>query len=222
MKKTEKIELRVDHEEKERLSAIAERRGQTVSDVVRDALAAELGVAAPAYPKWPGQIAVAALFLSGFSILVTAVAFALLDTGGASGPGLAKLSYPKTVQVIAQSYTRSELGGIVGRQSIAFDIPVDRAEDRTFELDPGDGQTIRIALATRPDEDGLLLRVDAQSCIVDAQGCEMKPMPSVSLQARPSRVARAETSARLSALTDVEIELHAVTQRFDPPQDTQG
>lgn len=54
MKKTDKIELRVDHAEKERLSAIAERRGQTVSDVVRDALAGELGVTRPNYPKWPG------------------------------------------------------------------------------------------------------------------------------------------------------------------------
>lgn len=69
MKKSEKIELRVDHTEKERLSNIAERRGQTVSDVVRDALAVELGAAPQAYPKWPGFVAICALALAGVSLL---------------------------------------------------------------------------------------------------------------------------------------------------------
>jgi len=73
MKKSEKIELRVDHTEKERLSKIAERRGQTISDVVRDALAGELGVAPQAYPRWPGVASIAAIVLAAGSLLWTVV-----------------------------------------------------------------------------------------------------------------------------------------------------
>ena len=64
MKKTDKSELRVDHAEKDRLMNIAERRGQTISDVVRDALAGELGSAPQSYPKWPGFVALGALGLA--------------------------------------------------------------------------------------------------------------------------------------------------------------
>jgi len=61
MKKSEKIELRVNYAEKERLASIAERRGLTISDVVRGALAGELGDAPVQIPKWPGMVAIAAL-----------------------------------------------------------------------------------------------------------------------------------------------------------------
>ena len=61
MKKSEKIELRVNYTEKERLASIAERRGLTISDVVRGALAGELGEAPVQIPKWPGIVAIAAL-----------------------------------------------------------------------------------------------------------------------------------------------------------------
>ena len=68
MKKSEKIELRVNHAEKERLATIAERRGQTISDVVRAALAGELGAAPQSYPKWPGYIAILAFGLALMSL----------------------------------------------------------------------------------------------------------------------------------------------------------
>ena len=71
MKKSEKIELRVDHMEKERLAKVAERRGQTISDVVRDALAGELGIPQKAYPKWPGVAAICALGLATCSLIWT-------------------------------------------------------------------------------------------------------------------------------------------------------
>jgi len=94
MKKSEKIELRVDYTEKERLSKIAERRGQTISDVVRDALAGELGVAPQAYPKWPGVASIAAIVLAAGSLLWTAVG----PSGGADvdrSPNMSSVSlYP--------------------------------------------------------------------------------------------------------------------------------
>jgi len=70
MKKSEKIELRVNYAEKERLASIAERRGLTISDVVRGALSGELGQAPAKYPKWPGFVAIGALALSGLALMM--------------------------------------------------------------------------------------------------------------------------------------------------------
>jgi len=68
MKKTEKIELRVNHEEKERLAGIAKHRGQTVSDVVRDALGNDLGRTSVSYQKLPVFISLLALGLATISL----------------------------------------------------------------------------------------------------------------------------------------------------------
>jgi len=70
MKKSEKIELRVNYTEKERLASIAERRGLTISDVVRGALEGELGEAPVKYPKWPGVVALCALGVAGLALIM--------------------------------------------------------------------------------------------------------------------------------------------------------
>lgn len=70
MKKSEKIELRVNYAEKERLASIAERRGLTISDVVRGALAGELGDAPVQIPKWPGMVALCALGVAGLALIM--------------------------------------------------------------------------------------------------------------------------------------------------------
>ena len=71
MKKTEKIEVRVSHEEKARLSGIAERRGVSVSELIREQMAEDIGTL-PRVPKWPGYAAVAAgaLALAALSLSV--------------------------------------------------------------------------------------------------------------------------------------------------------
>lgn len=210
MKKTEKIELRVDHEEKERLSAIAEGRGQTVSDVVRDALAGDLGVARATYPKWPGWSAVVA-GLIGTAALVLAL-------GPAPDRPETEIVYPKTVQVNAEVRTQSEVDGTVRYQDISFEMLADHAEDRNFELDAGDGTVLRVAIQTRPGEEGLLLHIDAKSCLVVEDSCDMKPMPTVAVQLRPARSSRAETSATLGSNTEVEINFLTSTLRLGPPK----
>ncbi|WP_298915709.1 ribbon-helix-helix protein, CopG family [uncultured Algimonas sp.] len=212
MKKTEKIELRVDHAEKERLSSIAERRGQTVSDVVREALAGELGALPPAFPKWPGAVAIGALALSAVALIVSA----------RTAPGaVASVIYPETAQVRAQSWTRSEMGGIMGHQEIGFDIPLHRAEERRFDLDSGNGHVVRTVLRTRPGDDGLLLHIEAESCLVAGDECLIEPMPSIAVEMRPVHGSRAETSARLENLTELEIEIGTSTRRIDPPNETE-
>ena len=69
MKKSEKIEVRVSHEEKQRLSGIAETRGLSVSELIRDAVAEEIGTV-PHVPRWPGYAAIAAGVLAAAALAV--------------------------------------------------------------------------------------------------------------------------------------------------------
>ena len=70
MKKSEKIEVRVSHEEKARLSGIAERRGVSVSELIREQMAEDIGTL-PRVPRWPGYAAVAAGAVALCALLVS-------------------------------------------------------------------------------------------------------------------------------------------------------
>ena len=68
MKKSEKIEVRVSLDEKERLAGIAGSRGLSVSELIREAVAVNIG-ALPRVPRWPGYAAVAAGAVSVCALL---------------------------------------------------------------------------------------------------------------------------------------------------------
>ena len=182
MKKTEKIELRVDHAEKERLSAIAERRGHTVSDVVRDALAGELGVARADYPKWPGVVSIVAVVLSGVSLGL------LVSNPAYRTDGLESLSI-KPTYVSARVSTDAD--------AVAFDITVLTDTTREFSLQSVTGDTIRMTILATPDKKSGLLLINSEACIVTEQECrDLNPQP-VSIQMAPAIGSSAYTYAAI-------------------------
>ncbi|MGJ8560782.1 MAG: ribbon-helix-helix protein, CopG family [Litorimonas sp.] len=174
MKKTEKIELRVDYAEKERLTEIAERRGHTVSDVVRDALAGELGVAQSDYPKWPGRLAIGAALLSVLSLCLL-----LTDiTGGGSESGIRPL-YPTSVS--ADVYTTGE--------NLSVDIPMLTSSQRDLTLLTEQGKTIRLSLKAAPDAETNILTIDSDGCIVRGNDCEAFDLQTMTINMRPAQTA---------------------------------
>lgn len=179
MKKTEKIELRVDHAEKERLSAIAERRGQTVSDVVRDALAGELGVARVDYPKWPGKIAIGAALLS-------IAALGLISTVIQDASSTANIYpiYPKSVSADV----------ITGSESISFDITTLKASEHELTIKSDEGEAIRMVITASPDPESNLLILKSDACIIRDQDCDVLDLKTVSVDTRPSRSGNASIS----------------------------
>ena len=72
MKKTEKIEVRVSVEEKERLGKMAERRGQSVSDMIRERMSEDVG-AIPKNMKMNRMISMLALLLAILALLWLAI-----------------------------------------------------------------------------------------------------------------------------------------------------
>lgn len=211
MKKTEKIELRVDHAEKDRLSTIAERRGLTVSDIVREALSVELGASQTAYPRWLGLTALAS-FVIGLSALCLSLGFGLKGPVG----NAATVIYPDTMDVSAGMITT--MGRSTQGQDIRFSVPLHHADSRTFDLKNLNGETVRVALKSQPGENGILMHVTATSCILRDARCDMEPMPSVSIQMRPTHGARASTTAFWGETLYIEIEFSTSTTRINPPQ----
>lgn len=72
MKKTEKIEVRVSFEEKERLTELAEQRNQNISELIRDRLAGQYTVPAQTISRdimWNRGISVVALVLGSIAFL---------------------------------------------------------------------------------------------------------------------------------------------------------
>lgn len=184
MKKTDKIELRVDHAEKERLSAIAERRGQTVSDVVRDALAGELGVARATYPKWPGQVAIGAALASALSLV------SLLPgiTSGTNGSSVTPL-YPTSTS--AHIYTLGE--------TLSFGIPMLTSSERDVTLLTEDGKTIRLSLKTTPNLDTHILTIVSDGCIIKDTECDAFDIQTVTLEMRPAQRASASVQKTIGS-----------------------
>ncbi|MEP4051342.1 MAG: ribbon-helix-helix domain-containing protein [Litorimonas sp.] len=72
MKKTEKIEVRVSYEEKERLTELAEQRNQNISELIRDRMAGQYTVPAQTISRdimWNRGISVVALVLGSIAFL---------------------------------------------------------------------------------------------------------------------------------------------------------
>ena len=72
VKKTEKIEVRVSHEEKERLMELAEQRNQNISELIRDRMAGQYTVPAQTISRdiiWNRGISVLALVLGSIAFL---------------------------------------------------------------------------------------------------------------------------------------------------------
>lgn len=196
MKKTEKIELRVDHAEKERLSEIAERRGQTVSDVVRDALSHELGPKSETMSSWPGIVAICA----------SALAIAALGHSVAtSGPAANDPIYPTTV----------ELHVSTGRSGpTVFELPLNANINKTLTLRSRDADPVRITI-TMGEHLNHVLSVEASACAVLEDQCEMISLPTLSINTRPVRGSSARTSTVLVNGQTVEFGARTETRRLE-------
>ncbi len=76
MKKTEKIEVRVSYEEKERLTELAEQRNQNISELIRDRMAGNYTVPAQTISRdimWNRGISIVALVLGLIAFLWTLI-----------------------------------------------------------------------------------------------------------------------------------------------------
>ncbi|MEL6688078.1 MAG: hypothetical protein AAFP97_10715 [Pseudomonadota bacterium] len=208
MKKTEKIELRVDHTEKDRLSAIAERRGLTVSDVVREALSSELGVAQPTYPKWPGILAIVA-FLVGLAALLLATAF---NQNVADNPA-DELIYPETVNVSVQLRAGSMSDGTFERKEARLQMILGQADTQLLDFQVGNENTFRVKIDTSPDESGPLLHIEASACRIENGACDLQPMPKIAIETEPKLTAFAETG--MSWAEDAALEIMFQTQTLN-------
>ena len=72
MKKTEKIEVRVSHEEKERLMELAEKRNQNISDLIRDRMAGNYTMPAQSLSRdvaWNRAMSAVALAFASIAFL---------------------------------------------------------------------------------------------------------------------------------------------------------
>lgn len=207
MKKTEKIELRVDHAEKERLSDIARRRGLTVSDVVREALSSELGISIPNPSKW-------AIFVAAGATIVSVIALAIAGASflKASSPLLEEFIFPKTASVSVKLVTK--VNGLHQANRVSLDIPLLGEHDRDFEIVTADGETYRINMQSHPDEQSMLLNVQTFICQVEGKACDVTALPPISIQTRPLLHAHAETTLMWEEGTGVEVDFHTVTRQF--------
>lgn len=198
MKKTEKIELRVDHAEKERLSSIAERRGQTVSDVVRDALAGELGVARVDYPRWPGFVAITACCLALISVSAN---FWPSDSHDAAAQ--INVAYPQTIEVTA----------MMNEQNVSFHLPVADDGQQSLNFIMKNDQTYRLDLTTRLDTQGTLMWIDAAGCVEINGICDADPIQSLSLDRQPYRSSGADIRAKVTQNDYIALFANAKTER---------
>lgn len=196
MKKTEKIELRVDHAEKERLAAIAEQRGQTVSDVVREALADDLGVMRMRPPRWPGIAAVTAGLLA-----IVAMGLTLSNLDQAPAVMAKQTIYPDTISLNVQTNT----------EAVSFDLPVETQSRKSLHFNLTDQRLYRLEIATDVNADNDLLTVHASGCIEVDGACEAGPIQSVSIDTRPHRYSRADMTATLAEREYLQINVRAET-----------
>lgn len=164
MKKSEKIELRVNHDEKERLARIAERRGQTISDVVREALADDLGGGPRVYPKWPGFVALAALGVSALALWA----------------GFSKMNQSKSpvIQTAELSVRYSEPGQLGLNEPLQTIIPVVDGFEKTYEFSASESD-YKLELMSKMDE-AKTLHYDAQICRLSENECVDIPIPTFS------------------------------------------
>lgn len=113
MKKSEKVEVRMSLDEKERLNALAENEGRSVSELVRDVVGryASLNIATPHKPVWPKAM-MAGFLMSGIGI-------------GFGSSFLTKHFIPETTSYYAQ--------GSIGNNAFGKAVFSDAAQTVQFE-----------------------------------------------------------------------------------------
>ena len=148
MKKSEKIEVRVSHEEKQRLSGIADARGLSVSELIRDAVAEDIGTV-PHVPRWPGYAAIAAGALA-----VAALAVGLVRPGATDS--LAATPAPE-ISLYSQTDAESHETALTGGTT-------------QFTLLSEDGRRIRISATPGKSRNGTT-RAVFEVCEVEGEAC---------------------------------------------------
>lgn len=148
MKKTEKIEVRVSVEEKERLGKMAERRGQSVSDMIRERMSEDVSVI-------PKHIKMNRL-ISSLALLCAVAALFWLSLSGAkrSGPSAPVMS---TIHVF------SEDGGAT------YNLPHLEAYNETYRYFAY-GHDFELSVGVEKKDDGLFL-LKTQMCKLIQDEC---------------------------------------------------
>ena len=169
MKKSEKIEVRVSFEEKQRLSGIAETRGLSVSELIRDAVAEEIGTV-PHVPRWPGYAAIAA------GVLAAAALVAAVLPGTARGPALA--AQPSVMSV---SLSDRDFGGSTNNV-----IALRDGAQQSYQLDLQNGRVIRVdakldAVSTE------VMGVDVTACLETPTDCIHQRTRRLTIQRNPHK-----------------------------------
>ena len=197
MKKTEKIEVRVSHEEKARLSGIADARGLSVSELIRESVAEDIGTL-PRIPRWPGYAAVAAGALA-----VAALGVSLMTSSPT--PADTRAVYPSSISVQANWASDTD---------VIFSLPVEGPAQHDWTMRSKAGEELRVTVTTAETKDRVM-PITITACVVQDAACIPFETPDVALNTRPSQGSRAAASANVPGSKDA-LHLSFYTQTHWP------
>ena len=162
MKKTEKIEVRLSHEEKTALTALAEQEGRSVSELVRGLIERYMTLNTSRLPNKTPWVKFAAIAIGGFFIGHLATYF------------------------IAKSNNHAPIYDMrvdVGSDSISFPLLARAGKAPEFIIPSKDGDIrIRATVEKQPDN---LASVNVELCRQSNSACEIIAVPK--LQFNPNR-----------------------------------
>ncbi len=156
MKKTEKIEVRVSAEEKERLNELADARNQNISELIRDRMAGNYTMPAQSFSRdiiWNRGISVLALVLGLMAFIWSMIA--LMDGRSNTLPptmSSVRMTPPDTVFAVLETKVAHRNGF-----TQSYTIKVDDATYRTTHLIREEGGVYRLTAD--------LCRVQSDTCL---------------------------------------------------------
>lgn len=174
MKKTEKIEVRVSFEEKERLTELAEQRNQNISELIRDRMAGNYTLPAQSLSRdvmWNRGISVVALVLGSIAFLWTLM--------GLMGGGTDSFSQTQVAEV-GVSYNHPDY--TKDSRPFKTSLLVEEGYRRTYEFKTN-GTEYRLTLSAESGGQDIL-RYDLQLCRISGEACDELQTPGFDLGLR--------------------------------------
>lgn len=163
MKKTEKIEIRLSHDDKERLSKIADNEGRTISQIVRGLIDRYLDLNSAMITRKTSK---KALIATGISSGIIGLLFG--SVLAIKGPIASKLRADQTSQPV---YSKAVTIRYPGSYTVTFSIPLKDGYSTRQDVEMGDVGNAQHDISVRA-KDGEIYSVNITACIKKPSAAE--------------------------------------------------